>query len=595
MPGVLDNQERRAFELVRALVAALPREFVLFGVAALSFATISLLPPQLFYFFTRSVASGTPELPETFVHSLVVFGFLIALSMGLAAGGRAFMKEWLALRLERHLRRNLLRHLHDFPGDGSLDAHRGEWISTVSLDTRMTEEFLGITLPEFVYSAASVIGTAVILFFYTGWVALLPLAGAVAIGAVNYRSQKQLFPALKAMRQLHSGIHQLLLENLEGWKTVRNQGAASFEQVRIDSKLAVYNDKGAAVARTVARILALNELTVYAVISGCLGLSAAAVAAGKLSVESALFYPFYLGQFFFSVRGIVLGTYGWSRFVVHGARLSSRLKSERAPVAAAETIHENIESLDCRHLGFGHTEHLVRDATFCLSRGELVVVLGRSGSGKSTLLDVVAGLRRPLEGSMTLVDKSGKRLPADFPASLCGLVDQKPYLFEGSVASNLTMGRPCGEPQIQQALEAAGVANEVRARGGIAAPLADRGANFSEGQRYRLAMARALLLDRPFLLLDEPFASLDDLSIAHLTRTLTGLRRKAGILVVTHYLPDSLQPDRVYSIDRGQLRERQLSTLETSSPRNLFGESSRMAVGRPVVRVNKLSVQHGME
>jgi ABC-type transport system involved in cytochrome bd biosynthesis fused ATPase/permease subunit len=166
-------------------------------------------------------------------------------------------------------------------------------------------------------------------------------------------------------------------------------------------------------------------------------------------------------------------------------------------------------------------------------------------------LEALAGLRPAQAGSAvfrdsysvpqweSVVANDGLRLPI----GPCAFVEQHPYIFEGTLRENLTFGnstRP-SDAILWEALEHAGLYRFATQYGGLDHFLHDRGRNLSEGERYRIAMCRALLLRRPFLLLDEPFAALDEVSISLIARTLNRHKIDAGIVMVTHYVPNGLE------------------------------------------------------
>ncbi|MDB4527187.1 ATP-binding cassette domain-containing protein [bacterium] len=175
----------------------------------------------------------------------------------------------------------------------------------------------------------------------------------------------------------------------------------------------------------------------------------------------------------------------------------------------------------------------------------MIAVMGPSVCGKSTLLECLSGLRAPRAGSFTMGGETHDTAPI-FAASF---VEQRPYLFVGSVKENLLLGnRRHGmeDSEIWSALETVDLAETIKQRGGVNTVLTNRGLNLSEGQRYRLTLCRALLARRPFLFLDEPFAALDKDSISSVVRAVEWQRQtNAGAVIMTHVLPDDLRPDRV--------------------------------------------------
>ncbi len=193
--------------------------------------------------------------------------------------------------------------------------------------------------------------------------------------------------------------------------------------------------------------------------------------------------------------------------------------------------------------------------TLDIRPGERIAVTGPSGAGKSSLLALLLRFTEPTSGRITAgaADIAATDLAAW--RRQIAWVPQQPYLFEGSVASNIALGQPEAAPEaIEAAAAAAGAAGFIEALPqGYDTPLGEHGARLSAGQRQRIAVARAFLRDAPLLLLDEPAAHLDPITARQLLDAIEGLMAGRTVLLVTHGRGWTGGARRVISLDHGRL------------------------------------------
>ena len=190
-----------------------------------------------------------------------------------------------------------------------------------------------------------------------------------------------------------------------------------------------------------------------------------------------------------------------------------------------------------------------------LHPGEVVVLAGPSGAGKSTLVDALVRFVDH-EGSYTLDGVEARTMHPDAVRARVGLVEQDPFVFDQSVRQNLLFARDTAtDTELTDVLDRVGLGHWLARRGGLDAPVGERGALVSGGQAHRLALARALLHAFPVLVLDEPTADVDpDLGDAVL-RDLVGAAREAGrtVVVVSHVPVPADLVDRTLRMRDGRL------------------------------------------
>lgn len=207
--------------------------------------------------------------------------------------------------------------------------------------------------------------------------------------------------------------------------------------------------------------------------------------------------------------------------------------------------------------GYRPDEPVLRGISLDLLPGRFEALVGPSGSGKSTLAALLAGLYEPDGGQVSVGGIPVARM--ERRPEVVALVPQEPFLFGGSLRENLLFGlrRAPDESELVEALELAGLGDFVAALPeGLESRVGERGVTISGGERQRLMLARALLVQPRFLLLDEVTAALDPTTEQEV---LGRLRRWQGgeraVLLITHRIASALQAEYVYVLEDGRLAE----------------------------------------
>jgi ATP-binding cassette, subfamily C, bacterial CydD len=217
------------------------------------------------------------------------------------------------------------------------------------------------------------------------------------------------------------------------------------------------------------------------------------------------------------------------------------------PLLGAPTV----EVADLSVVFAGRNLRALDGVSLVVEPGELIGVTGASGAGKSTLLRALAGELEPSAGRVLL--DGGP--PGSVPWSAIGWLGQRPYLFAGTLADNIGLGRPdAHELQVRHAAVAAGLGDVLaRLPSGLETPVGEGGWGLSGGEAQRVALARAFLKRSPLLLLDEPTAHLDAASEAGIIEVIRRLARNGTTILASHSPALLAACDRVVTLDRGQL------------------------------------------
>lgn len=231
--------------------------------------------------------------------------------------------------------------------------------------------------------------------------------------------------------------------------------------------------------------------------------------------------------------------------------------------------------LEVRGLSFsysGRTGKVLQDLSLSCPPGRITALVGRTGAGKSTLLNLIPRLFDPPPGTVFLDDRDIRELTLSDLRRAIGYVPQDSYIFSGTVAKNIAFGRPgAGEAEILAAAQAADLDKDVRCfPDRYQTFIGERGLTISGGQRQRLALARALLMDPPLLILDDSFSAVDAATEEKILDNLTRIRTNRTTIIVSHRLTSLNIADLIHVIDQGRL-------AESGRRRDLLGQDGYFA------------------
>jgi len=201
----------------------------------------------------------------------------------------------------------------------------------------------------------------------------------------------------------------------------------------------------------------------------------------------------------------------------------------------------------------GAKDAVLTNVSFTAKPGEVTAIIGSTGAGKTTLVHLIARLMDATAGTLSVAGADVRELDPEVLWAKLGLVPQRPYLFTGTVASNLRFGNPdATDERLWEVLEIAQAKDFVEAMPlKLDAPISQGGTNVSGGQRQRLAIARALLREPDIYLFDDSFSALDVATDARLRAALKPRTAKAAVIVVAQRVSSIRDADQIIVLDNG--------------------------------------------
>ncbi|MCE0534008.1 ABC transporter ATP-binding protein/permease [Kineosporia rhizophila] len=393
----------------------------------------------------------------------------------------------------------------------------------------------------------------------------VPLSGTVAVavpalGVAVTLIIVRMRPLFRLTQERLDRINQVLREQIAGIRVIRAFVRDERERQRFERANTDLFD----VSLAIGRLLALMFPTVMLV----LNLSSVAVlwwgghriADGQLEVGELTAFLSYLMQILVAVMMATFMFMMVPRAEVSAERIEEVLGTDTSvvpPVQPRETgaLHGRLELRDVSFRYPGAERPVVENLDLSALPGQTTAIIGSTGSGKTTLLNLVPRLFDATEGEVLVDGVSVRELAPARLAEAVALVPQKPYLFTGTVASNLRYGRPeATDEELWHALEIAQAAEFVRAMPeGLETPIAQGGTNVSGGQRQRLSIARALVRRPEIYLFDDSFSALDYATDAALRAALTAETRDATVVIVAQRVSTIRNADQIIVLDAGRV------------------------------------------
>lgn len=392
-------------------------------------------------------------------------------------------------------------------------------------------------------------GVSIVLLF------CLPLT-ALIFGVVVAR----MVPAFQSMQSKIDRVNTVLREQITGMRVLR----AFAREPEEAERFAVANNSLTQTSLTTGRLMATMFPTVGLIINissiSVLWIGANRIGAGDMSIGSLVAYLSYIIQILVAVVMVTFMISTIPRSAVAADRITAVLDTTPSIGPAPQPVTELREpaTLEFRDVSFcypGANHPVLSNISFRTEPGKTTAIIGSTGSGKSTLVNLVPRLMDTTGGSVLVGGVDVKELAPALLWQGLGYVPQKSYLFSGTVASNLRFGLPsASDDQLWQALEIAQASGFVQSMpDGLDSEIQQSGSNVSGGQRQRLAIARALVVEPEIYIFDDSFSALDLATDAHLRAALQPRTKDAAVLIVAQRVSTIADADEILVLEDGKI------------------------------------------
>lgn len=388
----------------------------------------------------------------------------------------------------------------------------------------------------------------------------LILVAVIVLGTIIGILIVQMTPLFKSMQVRIDTLNRVLREQISGLRVIRAFVREPTEAARFDRA----NHELADTATRVGR----RMMTMFPAVFFVMNLSSIAViwfgafriAEGQLQVGQLTAYLAYLAQILMSVMMSTIMIMIAPRAAVSAERIGAVLDTSSSVVPPARPVttvtrHGEL-AFDDVSFAYPGADHPVLDGvSFTVRPGATTAIIGSTGAGKTTLVNLIPRLFDATSGAVMVDGVDVRELDPDLLWGRIGLVPQRPYLFSGTVASNLRLGNPdATNEELWHALEVAQARDFVeRMPDGLESPISQGGTNVSGGQRQRLAIARALVRRPEIYVFDDSFSALDVATDAALRAALVDETADAAVVVVAQRVSTIRNAEQIIVLEDGRI------------------------------------------
>ncbi len=504
------------------------------------------------------IDNGVAKGDTGVIVSLGGWMLLITLVQILATVIAVFFGARAAMSMGRDLRSQVFNRVASFSEQEVSKFGAPSLITRSTNDVQQVQMLVLMTTTMMVAAPLTAIGGVVLAIQQDGTLAWLIAVAVPLLLVLVSLIVTRMVPQFRRMQRRIDRINQVLREQLTGIRVIRAFVREPAETARFD----VANQEVTETALKAGRLMALMFPVVMLVLNvssvAVLWFGAFRIQDGGMQVGTLTAFLSYLMQILMSVMMATFMFVMIPRAAVCADRISEVLATESSVRVPANPITEvglrgqvEFDQVSFQYPGAEHP--VLSKLNFTVEPGTTTAIIGSTGSGKSTLIGLMSRLFDPTDGAVRVDGVDLRQIDPDLLWSAIGLVPQKPYLFSGTIASNLRYGNPdASDDELWTALEIAQAADFVRSKPlGLDEPIAQGGTNVSGGQRQRLAIARALVKQPDVFIFDDSFSALDLRTDALLRQALKRQLGHTTRVIVAQRVASIMDADQILVIEDG--------------------------------------------
>ena len=460
-----------------------------------------------------------------------------------------------SMDVKRILREQIYRKLLRLGASYREGVSTSEVVQMAAEGVEQLETYFGKYLPQLFYSLAAPVTLFVILSF-VNWQASLVLLVCVPLIPVSIVAvQKIAGRLLKRYWGIYTELGDSFLENLQGLTTLKIYQCDGIRARKMDEEAQRFRQITMKVLMMQLNSTSVMDIIAYGGAAAGMIVTVCQFCAGHVGLGGALMLILLASEFFIPLR--LLGSF--FHIAMNGMAASDRmfaLLDLPEPEKEEGKIQEEQVNITMFKVRFSYEpdREILKGIHMNFPAGSFTSLVGLSGSGKSTVAGLLTGRNKGYEGSITAAGMELSRVSEASLMDTVTMVSHNSYLFKGTVEENLRMGKEnASDEELEEVLREVRLYDFLHSRQGLGTAVAERGENFSGGQRQRLALARALLHDTPVYIFDEATSNIDMESEEMIMDVIHRLAKKKTVILISHRLANVVKSDRIYLLEQGRV------------------------------------------
>ncbi|MFF3102896.1 ABC transporter ATP-binding protein [Viridibacillus arvi] len=491
---------------------------------------------------------------------LAVF-FGLAVVAAIFRYGQYLLLQMGANRIIQKMRNEVYEHIQTLPIRYFDNLPAGKVVARVTNDTEAIRDLFVTVVSQFAASFMTIFGIYIALFFLDWRMALIALfvIPILSVWTIVYRKYASKYNHI--VRGKVSDMNGMINESINGMTIIQ----AFSREKQIEDEFAALNEEH---YRYQNKLLILDAATSHNLVGVIRSLTfvlfiwyfGSAEMNGAAAISVGMLYAFvdYITRLFNPVTGIVNQLARLERANVAAERVFELLDQPGEPVVD-KRIPRYKGNVRFEHVWFAYKEqeYVLKDIDFEAKQGETVALVGHTGSGKSSIMNLLFSFYDVSKGAITIDGINIKEHSRQTIREHMGIVLQDPYLFTGTIESNVSLGDPrITRDTVQKALDAVGGERVLKnLPKGLDEPVIEKGSTLSSGQRQLISFARALAFDPAILILDEATSNIDTETEEIIQHAMDVLKKGRTTFIIAHRLSTIKNADRILVLDRGEIVE----------------------------------------